>query len=148
MSTADRDEATASLEHQIAMLLRRVRRGTAERAALVHPDLHPTSYSLLFTLVDFGPRRARELAEMFALDKGAVSRVVHQLVELGFVERTPDPDDGRAQILAATPAALTRFEEARAGRRKHLDQRLSDWGTDEIAELAAGLARFNDVSPE
>lgn len=148
MSTADRDEATSALEHQVAMLLRRVRRGTAERAALVHPDLQSTSYSLLYTLVDHGPHRAHELAEMFALDKGAVSRIVHQLLELGFVERTPDPDDGRALILAATPAAIARFQAARAGRREHLDQRLSDWQTDEIASLAAGLARFNDAGSD
>ena len=75
MTESERTEAVQTLEHEIAMLLRRVRRGIAERAGLVHADLNPTSYSLLLTLVDHGPRRARELAEMFALDKGAVSRV-------------------------------------------------------------------------
>ena len=143
MTESERTEAVQTLEHEIAMLLRRVRRGIAERAGLVHAELNPTSYSLLLTLVDHGPRRARELAEMFALDKGAVSRVVHQLLELGFVERTQDPEDGRALILAATPAALARFEEARAGRRRRLEERLADWEATEISGLAGGLAKFN-----
>jgi len=148
VTPTDRAAAVQTLEHEIAMLLRRVRRGIAERAVLVHPDLNPTSYSLLLTLVDHGPRRARELAELFSLDKGAVSRVVHQLVELGFVVRTDDPDDGRAFILAATPVALTRFDEARAGRRQHLEDRLSDWRPEEIGGLADGLARFNAAISE
>lgn len=148
MTAPDRAEAVQTLEHEIAMLLRRVRRGIAERAALVHADLNPTSYSLLLTLVDHGPRRARELAELFALDKGAVSRVVHQLLELGFVERTQDPEDGRALILAATPAALARFDQARAGRRRRLEERLSDWEATEISGLADGLAKFNAAISE
>jgi DNA-binding MarR family transcriptional regulator len=138
-----RDEALRNLEHEIGMLLRKVRKGIGERAIAIHPDLNPTSYSLLLTLVDFGPRRAADLADMFALDKGAVSRVVRQLLDLGFVERTPDPNDGRASILAAAPAAISRFEEAATDRRRKFGERLSDWEPTDIDVLADGLARFN-----
>lgn len=146
MSTADRrDEAMRTLEHEIGMLLRRVRKGIGERAVKVHPDLNPTSYTLLMTLVDFGPRRAAELADLFALDKGAVSRVVHQLLELGYVERTPDPHDGRASIVAATASAVKRLDEVAVDRRVEFGQRLAEWEPTEIDDLARSLARFNET---
>lgn len=138
-----RDEAMRTLEHEIGMLLRRVRKGVGERAVAIHPDLSPTSYSLLLTLVDFGPRRASDLADMFSLDKGAVSRVVRQLLDLGYLDRTPDPHDGRASILAASATAVRRFEEVAAERRRVFGQRLADWDPDDIRGLADGLARFN-----
>lgn len=145
MSEAERrDDAMRTLEHELGMLLRRVRRGIGERATAVHPDLSPTAYAVLLTLVDFGPRRAADLVDHFSLDKGAVSRVVRQLLDLGFVERTPDPHDGRASILAATPEALTRLEEMKGGRRRELGARLAEWEPAEIEEFARGLARYNE----
>jgi DNA-binding MarR family transcriptional regulator len=148
MSTATgveerRDTAVRVLEHEIGLLLRRIRRGIAERAVQVHPELNATSYTLLGTLSEFGPRRAAELAELFAMDKGTVSRVIHQLVELGLVERTPDPDDGRASIISVTEEAATRIAHMHELRRALFGERLADWDPDEIEQLATQLGRFN-----
>ncbi len=70
----------------------------------------PTSprwrYSMLMALNDTGPRRASDLVELFSVDKGAVSRQVQALLELGLIERSPDPDDRRAAILAITDEGL------------------------------------------
>ena len=140
---SDRDQAMRQLEHELGLLLRRVRRGIGERAIAVHPDLNPTGYVLLLTLIDFGPRRAADLADQFSLDKGSVSRLVKQLEDLGFVERTPDPQDGRASIVAASAAAVARLEELQVGRRREFGARLADWSTADVVELSAGLARFN-----
>lgn len=145
MQAEPRDQAMRTLEHEIGILLRRVRRGIAERAQQIHPELNATSYSLLLALADFGPKRAAELADMFALDKGAVSRLVHQLLELGLIERNPDPHDGRASILAVTDLARTKLDEMAAWRRDALDVRLVGWEPDEIDGLAQGLARFNET---
>lgn len=138
-----RDVAIRGLEHEIGTLLRRIRRGLTERAVQVHPDLNPTAYMLLSTLRDQGACRAADLAELFALDKGAVSRIVSQLVDLGLVERSPDPADGRASILAATDEALRRLAEVREHRRAHFDDRLASWEPREIEDLAEQLGRFN-----
>ena len=138
-----RDAAVRTLEHEIGLLLRRIRRGIAERALQVHPELNPTSYTLLATLSDFGPRRAADLAELFAMDKGTVSRVVRQLLELGLIERSPDPEDGRASILSVTAEAERRLAHMYELRREMLAQRLADWGPDDIEHLASELGRFN-----
>lgn len=138
-----RDEALQGLEHEIGRLLRRVRRGLAERAALVDPSLNATAYPLLVSLNEFGPHRAADLADLFALDKGAVSRVVHQLLELGLIERTPDPHDGRASILQVTDKARQRLATLADRRREEFGAKLAGWEPDRIVELAQGLARFN-----
>jgi DNA-binding MarR family transcriptional regulator len=140
-----RDTAVRTLEHEIGLLLRRIRKGIAERAVQVHPALNPTSYTLLATLSDFGPRRAAELAELFAMDKGTVSRVVHQLLELDLVERSPDPDDGRASIISVTAEAERRLAHMHELRRELFAERLSDWRAEDIEHLDAELDRFNNA---
>lgn len=142
---AERDAAVRGLEHEIGRLLRRIRRGLADRAAQVHPELSATAYPLLATLAELGPRRAADLADMFALDKGAVSRMVHQLLELGLIERAPDPQDGRASILSVTAKAEERLAALVVHRHEVVGERLSDWEAESIADLAAGLARFNSA---
>jgi DNA-binding MarR family transcriptional regulator len=143
-ATAERRQAAVhALEHEIGTLLQRIRRGLTERAVRVHPELNPASYLILTTLTEQGARRAADLAELFALDKGSVSRVVHQLLELGLIERSPDPADGRASILSVTDEAVRRLAEVRDGRREHYDDRLDAWDPEEIEELATQLGKFN-----
>lgn len=138
-----RDEALRGLEHEIGRLLRRIRRGMGERAARVHPGLTASAYPLLVTLVEVGPHRAADLADLFSLDKGSVSRMVHLLLELGLIERKPDPLDGRASILSATAEAKARLAESADRRHRDVGARLADWDPGSIADLAEGLARFN-----
>jgi len=138
-----RSVAVRGLEHEIGTMLRRIRRGLGERAVRVHPELNTTSYLLLSTLNEQGARRAAELAEIFSLDKGSVSRAVHQLVELGLVERTPDPGDGRASLLSVTAETVRRLGEVHGQRREQFDDRLVGWTAEEIQELAERLGRFN-----
>ena len=145
---AERDEALRDLEHEIGKLLRRVRRGLTERAALVDPSLNATAYPLLITLNEYGPHRAADLADLFALDKGAVSRVVHQLLELGLIERTPDPKDGRASILQVSQLGRERLTALADQRREEFGARLAGWEAENIRDLARGLARFNLAIPD
>ncbi|HEX2894206.1 MAG TPA: MarR family transcriptional regulator [Marmoricola sp.] len=142
--SADRREAAIrSLEQEIGTLLRRVRRRLHERAVRVHDELNATSYLVLVTLRDHGSCRAADLAELFALDKGSVSRVVHQLLDLGLIVRAPDPADRRASILTASDEALRRIAAVREGEREQFDDRLTSWDPDDIEELAVRLSRFN-----
>lgn len=142
-SVAQRAEALRSLEHEIGVLHRRIRRVIGQRARMIHPDLNATAYYLLATLVTLGPCRASALAELFELDKGAVSRLVHQLESLGLVERNPDPEDGRASILAATDQAHARLDEVSAVRRQQLAERLGSWEPGELDQLLRSLTRYN-----
>jgi DNA-binding MarR family transcriptional regulator len=139
----DRIDILRDLEQELGILVRRVRRVIGERARTVDPDLHPASYLLLAHLVHCGPSRASELAHVFDLDKGAVSRQVQHLAELGLVARAPDPEDGRATLVEATDAAMQRMEDVAAARRQRLAEQLTDWTAADLEQLVGLLGRYN-----
>ena len=140
-----------ALEHEMGVLVRRIRRMIAERARMVHPDLSPVAYSMLMALNDSGPRRASDLVELFSIDKGAVSRQVQALLELGLIERSPDPEDRRAAILAITDEGLAsagRRSPPRGGARSVA--RLEEWSDEDLRRLRPGaraLQRRPGVMP-
>lgn len=131
------------IESELGVLIRRVKRMLGERARVVHPDLAPVSFMVLQYVLDSGPIRAGELVDVFAMDKAGVSRLVQQLVELGLVQRSADPDDRRASLLVATDDAAQRVAAMRQERSERFDQRLGDWSDAEITEFAERLGRYN-----
>ena len=82
---------------RVVKLLHVVRQHAPRR----HPQVDPMAYPLLFNL-KAGSLRVSALAERLHSDVSTVSRQVTTLVDLGFVTRGPDPDDGRAQALTLT----------------------------------------------
>lgn len=102
------------------------------------------AYGLLFHLAHDGPRRSSALAEYACVDPSTVSRQVGQLVTAGLVERQADPEDGRATLLAATPAGHEVYA-AKLERRRELFARLvHDWSAEDVGTLADLLQRLND----
>lgn len=142
-AVTDRGESVRRLEQEVGVVIRRVRRVIGERARAVHPDLQPSSYLMLSYLVDRGQLRASEMAEVFGIDKGAISRQVQHLMDLQLIDRSPDPKDGRATLLSASEDAVRRLDEVAAMRRQYLDERLGDWSDEELADFADTLARYN-----
>lgn len=71
---------------------------------------------LLHLLHESGPLRVSELAARMGIKAPAATSLVDSLVELGVVERSPDPADRRATLVSVTPegeAALAGLEERR-----------------------------------
>jgi len=140
MSRAD---TLRDLEQEVGVLIRRVRRVIGERARAVHPDLMPASYLMLTYLAQNGPMRSSAVAEKFDIDKGAISRQVQHLGELGLLVRVPDAEDGRASLISASDDALRRIGDVADHRRKWLDERLGEWSAAELTDFVSGLARYN-----
>ena len=63
--------------------------------------LNPTQGEVL-TRVDAQPVRAADLASMLGISQASLSDTVSALVKKGLVDRSPDPDDGRARQVAVT----------------------------------------------
>ncbi len=137
------NQTLQSLEHELLVLLRRIRRVVVERARMVHPDLSPVGYSMLLALQDTGPQRASDLVGLFAIDKGAVSRQVGALLDLGLIERSPDPQDRRAAILALTDEGARRITEVAAQRLREIGERLEAWEPGELETLVSLMSRYN-----
>jgi DNA-binding MarR family transcriptional regulator len=140
MSRADE---LGRLERELGVLIRRVRRVIGERARAVHPDLQPASYLMLTFLVAEGPQRSSVVSEKFNVDKGAISRQVQHLCDLGLLVREPDPADGRATLISASPDAVRRLEVLDRDRRRWLDEQLAEWTEPDLNEFVTALERYN-----
>lgn len=137
-----------TVEREVGVLIRRIKRVIGERARAVDPALQTASYLLLDYLAQHGPMRSSDLVETFNVDKGAISRQVQHLVDLGLVERTPDPEDRRAALVSATAEAGRRLADVSHERLVWLDERLGEWDAEELAGFADVLMRYNALLNE
>jgi DNA-binding MarR family transcriptional regulator len=142
-TTIARDELLAGLEQEVGVMIRRIRRVIGERARSVHPDLQSSSYLMLTWLDQHGAQRSSAMAEAFGIDKGAISRQVQHLLDLGLVDRSPDPADGRATLVSVTADAAARIAQVNDDRRRWLDERLGDWPDRDVSEFLRMLASYN-----
>ena len=97
---------------------------------------HQAETFVLSVLLEKGPQRVGEIAQALGTDPSTVSRKVAALVDAGFVERRADPDDGRAHLLAATPAGERKCADGRRLRIAMVASVLSGWPEDSRRQLA------------
>src|SRR5579883_2020559 len=93
-------------QHNFAQLLRipfqaLVTRLHEQLAAKVYPDI-PATHTIVFALVDRQGIRLSELSKRAQLTKQLTNYLVTAIEERGYVERVPDPRDGRAKIVRLT----------------------------------------------
>ncbi len=102
------NERSAEEEHVIfSQLLRRpyealLMRLHAELAAAGFAELYPSWGTNIFHFLREGGLRLTELAERTHTTKQALLYIINQLEAAGYVERVPDPTDGRAKIIRLT----------------------------------------------
>jgi len=145
VSELDPHTAFVELEREIGLLLRRSRALSSRLAGQLHPDLDGAAFGLLALLQDDGPLRASDLVARLGLDKSTVSRQVASLVGLGLVDRSADPDDGRAQVLTPSAEGAARLAQIRDARRERWEADLGHWPAEDVATLAELLHRLNRI---
>nr|WP_238361846.1 MarR family transcriptional regulator [Actinopolymorpha pittospori] len=72
-------------------------------------------YRILAALDEFGAASQAELGRRSSMDRSDVVAAINELAQQGFVERTPDPDDRRRNIVTLTNAGhrqLRRMDRA------------------------------------
>lgn len=72
-------------------------------------------YRILAALDEFGAASQTELGRRCSMDRSDVVAAINELAEQGFVERTPDPNDRRRNIVTLTEAGdrqLRRMDRA------------------------------------
>ncbi|MBB3662935.1 DNA-binding MarR family transcriptional regulator [Prauserella sediminis] len=110
----------------------------------IGPDgIERAAYAILFYLVNNGPQRTSALADALHSDISTVSRQSSTLVQHGLVERTADPEDGRATLLAPTGEGLRVFEENRQLRARWIASMLQEWPREDRVAVATLLDRLN-----
>ncbi|MCG8407192.1 MAG: MarR family transcriptional regulator [Phycisphaerales bacterium] len=114
-------------------LLRRLRR-VDEASGLSAPKL-----SALSVVVFAGPIRLGDLAAAEQIRPPSMTRIVQQLESQGVVRREPDPGDGRATRIAATPKGHRLLKQGRGRRVNLLVEWLGGLDTADIHKLEKGL---------
>jgi DNA-binding MarR family transcriptional regulator len=97
-------------------------------------DIRPT-HGCVFRYVQGEGLRLTEIAERAKLTKQSVGEIVDDLVERGYAQRIPDPEDRRAKLICLTEKG----EAAQAHGRRLFDKVEKRWaqryGAERIAEL-------------
>src|SRR4029453_583140 len=119
------------------------RPGMVKIGAVGFDDVKP-SFGFVFRAPERGPRTASQLAALLDISNPGGTKIVGELVAAGYVERVPDPADGRARQLHLT--ARGRAALATAGRfHASFEGRLAgEHGTDRVATVRAVLAGYLD----
>jgi DNA-binding MarR family transcriptional regulator len=107
-------------------------------ATTAYGDIRPT-HGCVFGHVDPGGSRLTDLADRANMTKQSVGEVVTDLEQLGYVQRDPDPSDGRAKIIRLTE----RGHEAQTFSWTLIDEIEREWaqrfGAERIAALREAL---------
>lgn len=119
-----------------------LRRTAARLDAAGFHDITPARANALIVL--FNARRpinARKLARDLGISEVTVSRFLSKMEADGWVERTPDPDDGRAMLIAPTAYARDVFPKLVDVCNAVLDDLFGGFSKGGLAGLADELGR-------
>jgi DNA-binding MarR family transcriptional regulator len=121
------DEARA-----MARAVKRARDALVEVLRGGHPVLR-AAHAQVFEFLDPAGTRLTVLADRARMSHQAMGEMVDELTRHGFLERVPDPADGRARLIR--PTARGRSELARAGTEL---RRLHDRWQAELQDVTVG----------
>ena len=95
--------------------------------------------------------RMQDLAARVVLSRTRVSRLVSELERVGYIERVPDPDDGRATLARITPEGRAARRDAApiylAGIEKHFNRHLTAAQQDAVAKGLQRVVDAHEVDP-
>ncbi len=115
--------------------------GRLMRQRVAGDQLEPATYWVLKNLSP-GALRITDLAASTQLDTSTVSRHVTQLERSGLVERSQDPDDGRAQRIGLTDEGREQLGASVRRRREALASSFEGWEPADLADLDRLLGRL------
>jgi DNA-binding MarR family transcriptional regulator len=106
--------------------------------------MRPYLFGVIGRLRDLQPVRVSDLAEHLDYDRSTVSRHILELVELGCVERLPDPTDGRVVVLRLTEHGQVVVDAIYAAWNEVMSDFTSDWTPTDRKRFLSLLSRFDD----
>ena len=139
------DSAVAAAR-DLRVLFSRLRRRL--RSVGVDEDLTPSQTAVLTRLWKEGASSARALAGAERVRPQSMATIVAALEQRGLVDRTPDPEDGRRQVVSLTAKGRRRAESDRRLREEWLaraiQERYSERERRVILDALSLLERLTD----
>lgn len=131
------------IENEVTDFIRRIvmsekRNGSLDRSAFI----------ILRQLSTYGPSGVKSLADKLHLDISTVSRQAAALVETNYVDKTPNPHDGRAYFYRITELGTTELEENKQRRFDRLSTMLKEWSEEECETFGRLLQKYNHTVNE
>ena len=108
------------------------------------PALPAGSAGVLGLLSQHGEMTISELTDLLAIDISVTSRHVSYLADQGWLERSPNPADGRSRLLRLTDSGRDLLDGFADHITELLSERLSDWSDHEVHELIRLMAKLHD----
>ncbi|RKQ36470.1 MarR family winged helix-turn-helix transcriptional regulator [Kocuria tytonis] len=115
------------------------------KATAAHRELTVVQTNVLTLLTCVPGRRAKDIVADSNLGASGMSRQLAVLEDLGYVQRIPDPQDGRAQLVDITPAGRRALESNLRSDAESLVDRLADLSEEEAARTSADLGRLTEL---
>jgi DNA-binding MarR family transcriptional regulator len=132
----------ATAEEAVMVTLARL--GRRMRQRMPGEELDFAAILLMKALSQRGPLRLSALAALLDVDASTVSRQVRHLEDRGLLERTEDPDDGRASRIALSEQGQTRLDAGARRRRALVGDLLETWAPEDREHLRVLLNRLLD----
>ena len=138
-----------SRTRNIGLLLREPGRLASEQlherfAERGHPEVRPPHGNVL-QFLDADGTRVSVLAQRAQITKQSMAELVAHLERHGYVERVPDPSDGRAKLVRSTP----RGAEVYAIAREFVEELEQAWtaelGETKMRRLRTLLEELNEI---
>ena len=99
----------------------------------------------LLTILASHPCNLSELAVRHVVSLPTMSNSISVLVERGWVNRVPSPDDRRQIMLELTPDGRAALVEIKSRAEARVAEVLGKLSSDDLASLSAGLAVLEQV---
>lgn len=140
------DDTPARLDRMPSRLLSltatRAQRLVADALAAV--DGRTYHYALLAALEEFGPASQASLSRRTGIYRSDLVATVNELADRKLVERTPDPDDRRRNVITITGAGRRHLRRLDCLLSDVQDELLEPLSPEERADLTRLLARLVD----
>lgn len=128
------------------LLFRCARRVDALAVARIREDLGQpglrTAHTALFPHIDVAGTRPTEVARRMGVTKQAVGPLLDELVDMGILEKIPDPADGRARLVRY-PAGESALLDGLARLVRLEDELAEGVGVEAFEALHEGLTRLD-----